>query len=63
MDVFNDRVINVPMEDEDLMKTVRALPRSKDNGLVPINLKRKMDMKSCNKSELIRPKVCQCYTE
>ena len=63
MDLFNDRVINVPIEDEDLLKTVRTLPRSKDNGLVPINLKRKMDMKSCHKSELIRPKVCHYFTE
>ena len=56
MDVFNDRVINVPLEDDDLLKTARALPRSKDNGLVPVNLKRKMDLKSCYKTELIRPK-------
>ena len=53
MDLFNDRVINVPLEDEDLLKTARSLPRSQNNGLVPINLKRKIDMKSCHKSELI----------
>ena len=56
MDVFNVRVINVPLKDDDLLKTARALPRSKDNGLVPVNLKRKMDLKSCYKTELIRPK-------
>ena len=55
MDILNDRVINVPIGDDDLLKTARSLPRSSDNGLVPINLKRKMDLKSCYKSELIRP--------
>ena len=45
MDVFNDRVINVPLEDEDLLKTARSLPRSENNGVVPINLKRKLDLK------------------
>ena len=43
MDLFNDRVINVPIEDDDLIKTARLLPRSENNGLVPVNLKRKMD--------------------
>ena len=56
MDVFNDRVINVPLEDEDLLKTSRSLPRSENNGAVPINLKRKLDLKSCHKCELTRPK-------
>ena len=36
MDLFNDRVINAPIEDDDLLKTSRSLPRSRDNGLVPI---------------------------
>ena len=45
----------MPIGDYDLLKTARSLPRSNDNGLVPINLKRKMDLKSCYKSELIRP--------
>ena len=40
MDVFNDQVINVPLEDEDLLKTARFLPRSENNGVVPINLKK-----------------------
>ena len=33
MDVINDRVINVPISDEDVVKTVISLPRSKDNGI------------------------------
>ena len=51
MDMFNDRVINVPIEDDDLLKTARALPRSENNGLVPVNLKRKIDMMFCHKSK------------
>ena len=55
MDISNDRVINVLIGDYDLLKTARSLQRSNDNGLVLINLKRKMELKPCYKSKLSQP--------
>ena len=41
-----DRVINVPLTDEQVVKTVKTLPRSLDEAYeVPIQFKR---MKNCN---------------
>ena len=34
MDILDDRVINVPIGDDDLLKTARSLSDSDDNGLV-----------------------------
>jgi len=56
MDILNDRVVCVPIPDEEIMKTVNTLPRTKDNdGIVWVNLKRKIDMKNVHKSEMVRP--------
>ena len=63
MDAMNDRVINVPISDENISKRVTSLPRTSDNsGMVNIGLKRKLNMKNYHKQGLINPhKVYQAF--
>ena len=50
MFALNDRVINVPVEDDNIAKTVLSLPRTEENsGMVNIGLKRKLNMKNYHK--------------
>ena len=52
------KMICVPVPPDDLMNTVKQLPRlPEEAGLVPIKLKRKKEYKGYEKSELIRPEV------
>ena len=40
MNVMNDRVINIPIEDADIIKEVTSLPRTdKNSGMVTVKLK------------------------
>ena len=56
MGSMNDIIINVPTEDDDIFKEVKSLPRTmKNNGMVTVKLKRKMNMKNHHKMGLIRP--------
>ena len=56
MPIINDRVINVPIDDDDIIKTVNSLPRTElNNGMVTVGLKRDKEMKNCHKIERIRP--------
>ena len=56
MSKMNDHVINVPIGDDDIIKTVNALPRTQiNNGLVTVGLKRDMAMKNFHKLQLVRP--------
>ena len=61
MPAIYDHVINVPIGDDDIIKTVTALPRTKlTNGLVTVGLKRDMGLKNFHKLELIRPdNICE----
>ena len=53
---LNDRVICVPIEDDDVVKTVDSLPRNRNNnGLVWVMYKRQKGEKSYYLSEMIRP--------
>ena len=59
-----NRVINVPITDDNIAKRVNSLPRSEDNsGMVNVGLKRKLNMKNYHKHGLINPnrvyKVCE----
>jgi hypothetical protein len=46
MSKMNDRVINVPMDDDDIIKTVTNLPRTeKNSGMVIVGLKRDLTLK------------------
>ena len=64
MSALNDRVVNVPIEDDNIAKTVSSLPRTDENsGMVNVGLKRKLDMKNTHKFGLINPsrvyKACE----
>ena len=56
MEALNDRVINIPIQDDNIAKVVNTLPRSESNsGMVNVKLKRKMKMKNYHKAGLIAP--------
>ena len=56
MNAILDRVINVPVQDEDIIKTVTSLPRPPDKaGIVGVRLKRKMDLKNAHIESFVRP--------
>ena len=56
MNTLNDRVICVPIEDDDVVKTVESLPRnSSNNGLVWVRFKRQLLKKAHYMSEMVRP--------
>ena len=56
MDAMNDRVINVPIDDDNIAKRVTSLPRTeKNSGMVNIGIKRKLKMKTYHKHGLINP--------
>ena len=53
---LNDRVILVPIYDEDIIKTAKCLPRTKGQlGLVSVQLKRQKKLKGYHRQERIRP--------
>ena len=52
------RMISIPVQPADIMKTVKQLPRlpnEAEGGLIPIKLKRKKEYKTAEKQEHIRP--------
>ena len=56
LNIPNDRIINVAIEDDDLIKEVTSLPRTEKNcGMITVGMKRKLDMKNYHKLGLIRP--------
>ena len=58
MDVLNDRVINVPISDEDVVRNVTSLPRTKEtNGLINLKMKRRMMYKSYYQMQAARPEM------
>ena len=58
MDCINDRVVNVPISDDDVVKQVNALPRTQENdGTINLKMKRKMEYKTYYKAEAVRPKA------
>ena len=68
MAAMNDRVINVPITDENIAKRVNSLPRTeKISGMVNVGLKRKLNMKNFHKHGLINPvrvyEACQYLIE
>ena len=68
MMALNDRVINIPLTDENIAKTVTSLPRNDDNsGMINIGLKRRLNMKNYHQHGLINPdrvfKACKYLIE
>ena len=59
MKAIRDRLINVPLTDEDINKTIMSLPRTEDKaGVVAVKLKRKLGMKNCHAEQFIDPNKC-----
>ena len=57
MKKINDRVINVPLDDDEIIKTVTSLPRSKKNhGLIIVGLKRDEIYQDFHILDMIDPK-------
>ena len=57
MPSFVDRVVNVPLDSADLIKTAKKLPRVADElGTVSVMLKREMGKTTYHKFEKVRPK-------
>ena len=56
MGAMADRVINVPLHDEDIVKTVTSLPRSlEESHLVPVKFKRMKALKNSHAEAFVRP--------
>merc|ERR1711954_633731 len=44
---FKDRIVNIPIEEEDIRHTIQSLPRTPtEAGIIPVQLKRKKEYKS-----------------
>ena len=53
---LTDRIINVPITNQDIYNTVDSLPRTpKDAGLIGVALKRKLEYKNTHKRQLVNP--------
>ena len=56
MPALNDRVINIPIGDTDLIKNAMALPRTANQiGLISLKLKRKLGYQTHHRLECMRP--------
>ena len=54
---LKDKVINIPINNEDIINTLDQLPRTpKDAGLIGVALKRKLEYSNTHKHQLIDPK-------
>ena len=56
-----DRIVNIPIFESDVIKTVESLPRTpSEAGIVPVSLKRKIDYKRSHKTQYVSvPKIFQ----
>ena len=56
---IHDRIVNVPVHEDDIVDTMKSLPRSPhDAGIIPVQLKRKKEYKNTHKEEYISvPKI------
>merc|ERR1712082_188643 len=53
---LKDRLINVPINDEDILNTIENMPRTPiEAGLIGVALKRKKEYKNTHKHQLINP--------
>ena len=56
MAAVKDKIVNIPIGDEDVLNTVQALPRTpSEAGLVEVKLKRKLEYKNYHQYEYIDP--------
>ena len=53
---LKDRLINIPINDDDIVNTLEQMPRTpKDAGLIGVALKRKQEYKNSHKQQLVDP--------
>ena len=53
---LKDRLINIPINDDDIVNTLEQMPRTpKDAGLIGVALRRKKEYKNSHKHQLIDP--------
>jgi hypothetical protein len=53
---LTDRIINVPINNEDILNTVESLPRTpREAGLIGVSLKRRLEYKNIHKRQLVDP--------
>ena len=58
IDCIKDKVVNVPVEGEDILNTIQSFPRSFDEScIIPVQFKRMKSMKNTHLSAFVRPKV------
>ena len=56
---LKDKIINVPVKDDDIVNTMTRLPRTPNEaGLIEVDLKRKVEYKNSHLQQLIDPKKC-----
>ena len=56
---LKDKIVNVPVNDDDIINTVSKLPRTPaEAGLIEVDLKRKKEYKNSHVKQLIDPKKC-----
>ena len=54
-----DKIISVPIGEDDVAKTISELPQHPDDArIVAVQLKRKLEMKNTHLQEYIRPAKC-----
>ena len=53
----HDRLVNIPIREQDVLSTINSLPRTPtEAGLIPVNLKRKLEYKTIHLQQLIDPR-------
>ena len=56
---LKDKIINVPVKENDILNTVTKLPRTPNEaGLVEVDLKRKIEYQNSHLKQLINPEKC-----
>ena len=56
---LKDKIINVPVNEDDIVNTITRLPRTPlEAGLIEVDLKRKVEYQNSHKKQLINPEKC-----
>ena len=56
---LKDKIINVPVQAEDILNTMTQLPRTPNEaGLIEVDLKRKIEYENSHKKQIVNPKKC-----
>ena len=57
MTALKDKIVNIPIKDDDIVNTITSLPRTPEEaGLIEVDLKRKVEYKNSHVKQLINPK-------